>query len=52
MNVFTIYFHKILAKYSSKPTKLHHLKKKSLGSMQPSPLRAIHANSSTFPKII
>ena len=35
MNIFTIFFYKILAKYSPKRTKLHHFKKFSRGSMPP-----------------
>ena len=37
MNIFTILFYKILAKYSPKHTKLHRLKKNSRGSMPPNP---------------
>ena len=36
MNIFTnIFFYKLLAKYSSKRTKLHHFNKISRGSMPP-----------------
>ena len=35
MNIFTIFFDKILAKYSPKRTKLHHFKKNSRESMPP-----------------
>ena len=38
MNVFTIFFYKILTKYSPKLTKLHHFKIFSRGSMPPNPL--------------
>ena len=37
MNIFTIIFYKIVAKYSPKRTKLHHLKKFSRGSMPSNP---------------
>ena len=37
MNSFTIFFYKILAKYSLKHTKLHHFKIFSRGSMPPKP---------------
>ena len=35
MNIFTIFFYKILAKYSPKRTKLHHFLKKFLGEACP-----------------
>ena len=37
MNIFTVIFFLILAKYSPKRTKLHHFKKFSRGSMPPNP---------------
>ena len=37
MNIFTIIFLQILAKYSPKRTKLHHFLKISRGSMPPNP---------------
>ena len=37
MNIFTIFFYTILAKYSLKLTKLHHLKKFSRWSMPLNP---------------
>ena len=37
MNSFTILFYKILAKYSPKRTKLHHLKKNNSGEHAPEP---------------
>ena len=62
MNIFTIFFYKILAKYSPKCTKLHHLKKKFPGNMPRTSLAnawlchalhdaSCHANTPTFPKI-
>ena len=38
MNIFTIFFYKVLAKYSPKRTKLHHLKKKFWGACPQTPL--------------
>ena len=32
LNIFTIFFYKILANYSPKPTKLHHLKSFLVGA--------------------
>ena len=49
MNIFTIFFNKILAKYSPKRTKLRHFKKNSRGSMPPNP-RSKRVASSTFTK--
>ena len=50
MNFFTLFFYKILEKYSPKRTKLHHLKTFSRGSICPrTPLTDAwlsHANSS------
>ena len=37
MNIFTIFFYKIFAKYSPKRTKLHHFLRYSRGSMPPNP---------------
>ena len=37
MNIFTIFFYKISAKYSPKRTKLHYFLKFSRGSMPPNP---------------
>ena len=37
MNIFTIFFYQILAKYSPKHTKLHHLKKIFRGIIPPNP---------------
>ena len=62
MNIFTISCYQILAKYSPKRTKLHSLKKNSLGSIPPNPLNKCvlrhalhgasrHANTPTFTKI-
>ena len=55
MNIFTIFFYKILAKYSPKRTKSHHFKKISWVSMPPNPsskcVAKRHANNPTFPKI-
>ena len=54
MNIFTIYFYKILAKYSSKRTKLHHFNFFSRGSMPPNPLnkREAPCKYPNFPKNI
>ena len=55
MNVFAIFFYKILAKYSPKRTKVHHFKKNSRGSMAPNLLANAwlrHANAPTFTKKI
>ena len=38
MNYFTIFFYKILAKYSPKRTKLHHFKKILLGAYPRTPV--------------
>ena len=38
MNIFTIFFDKIAAKYTPKRTKLHHFKKISRGSIPPPPI--------------
>ena len=64
MNIITIFFYKILAKYSPKRTKLQHFKSFFRGTMPPnSPLPANawlhhalhgasrHANALTIPKI-
>ena len=55
MKNFTSFFYKILAKYSTKRTKLHLFKKFSRGSMPSNPptkrVASRHANTSTFPKI-
>ena len=41
MNIFTIFFDKIVAKYTPKRTKLHHFLKEIRGSMPPTPLRGV-----------
>ena len=62
MNIFTIFFYKIVAKYTPERTKLHHFLKISRGSMPPNPpskrmLRHVlhgtkrYANRLTFLKI-
>ena len=38
MTIFTFFLDKILAKYSLKRTKLHHLKKNSRGSIALNPM--------------
>ena len=45
MNIFTIFCYQILAKYSPKRTKLHHLKKDSRGSIPPNPLTNVRVAS-------
>ena len=54
MNIFTIFFYNISAKYSPKRTKLHNFKKFSRGTSPRTPLAIAwprHANTPTFPKI-
>ena len=64
MNIFTIFFYKIVAKYTQERINLHHLKKISRGSIPPNPLaykwlrHALHiygtkryANRLTFHKL-
>ena len=48
MNIFIIFFYKILAKYSPKRTKLHHLKKIIGGACPQTPLA--NTNNPTFQK--
>ena len=53
MNIITIFFYTILAKYSPKCTKIAPFKKFSQGSIPPNhdSKRVRHANTPTFPKI-
>ena len=53
MNIITIFFYTILAKYSPKCTKTASFKKFSQGSIPPNhdSKHVRHANTPTFPKI-